>query len=127
MGEAEIRALVDKVAARPDDHELRQQAAEALDAAGQRAEATALLAPLINVTGHDDDAGLPCLCKTCLPTAPAAAESAGMKFKRAFAVTGTRVLHFWNLAELEGERRAVRGSVSRALATRLAAQKGRRR
>lgn len=120
MGEAEIRALVDKVAARPDDHDLRQQAAEALDAAGQRAEATALLAPLINVTGHDDDAGLPCLCKACLPTAPDTAESAGMKFKRAFAVTGRRVLHFWNLAELEGERRNVRASVSRALAARLA-------
>lgn len=127
MGEAEIRALVDQVAAKPEDHDLRQQAAEALDAAGKRAEATALLAPLINVTGHDDDAGLPCLCKVCLPTAPDVAESAGMKFRRAFAVTNRRVLHFWNLAELEGERRAVRSSVSRALATRLAAQKGRSR
>jgi len=75
---------------------------------------------VVNVTGHDDDAGLPCLCKACLPHAASTAEAAGMQFQRSFAVTGTRVLHFWMLAELAGDERNVRASVAEALATRLA-------
>ena len=74
---------------------------------------------LINVTGHDDDAGLPCLCKGCLPRAASTAEAAGMQFERTFAVAGTRVLHFWTLTELAAERRHVRASVAEALAARL--------
>lgn len=127
MGEAEIRALVERVQATPEDDALRKEAAEALDHAHRRDEAIALLAPFINLTGHDDDTGLPCLCRTCSPTAPSTAEANGLQFRRAFAITGRRVLHFWNLAELEGERRQVRASVEDALARRLAAQQESRR
>ena len=40
-----------------------------------------------------------------------------MKFKRSFAVTNNRVLHFWAPTELD--RVPVRKSVAEALATRL--------
>jgi hypothetical protein len=106
---------------RPDDADLRRRAAEALDAQGKPDDATMVLSPLVNITGHDDDAGLPCLCKQCLPAAARAAEANGMQFVRSFAVAGTRVLHFWQLADQH--RGDVRASVRIALATRLAAQK----
>jgi len=123
MGADEIQALLGKVAASPDDHQLRRKAAQALDDAGRRDEAIALLAPLVNLTGHDDDAGLPCLCKACLPGAGETAESAGMAFQRSFAVVGDRVLHFWMLTELAGSRAGVRASVEGALKIRLAPRK----
>jgi hypothetical protein len=127
MGADEIRSLLDQLQASPGDADLRRRAAEALDAAGRRDEALPLLSALVNLTGHDDDVGLPCLCKTCLPRAGGAAEAAGMKFKRSFAVVGTRVLHFWQLADQESERQSVRRSVAAALQARLAprAKKGR--
>ena len=117
MGVDEIQDLLGKLDSAPNDAALRSRTAEALDAAGRRDEALALLAPLVNVTGHDDDAGLPCLCKLCLSRAGETAEAAGIAFKRSFAVAGTRVLHFWTPAELG--RAPVRKSVSEALANRL--------
>jgi hypothetical protein len=48
-----------------------------------------------------------------------------MQFVRAFAVVGTRVLHFWMLAEQDRERANVRASVAAALRARLAAPKRR--
>ena len=113
-------AMLGELEKAPHDAELRRRAAEALDAAGKRTEAIELLAPLVNLTGHDDDVGLPCLCKKCLGEAPMAAESAGMQFQRSFAVAGDRVLHFWMLDELAGERAGVRASVASALKIRLA-------
>ncbi len=115
--------MLAKLAAHPEDAELRGRAAEALDAGGRRDEATAILAALVNITGHDDDAGLPCLCKVCLPQAGVTANAGEMQFQRSFAVAGTRVLYFWSLAELERDRRDVRASVADALVRRLAARK----
>ena len=123
MGADEIRSLLIKLQSSPGDADLRRKTAEALDAAGQREDVLPILAPLVNLTGHDDDAGLPCLCKTCLPQAGTSAEASGMKFQRSFAVAGDRVLHFWMLDELAGERVAVRASVTHALRGRLAAIK----
>lgn len=120
MGADEIRALLGQLDATPNNADLRRRAAEALDAAGRRDEAAALLVPLVNLTGHDDDAGLPCLCKACLPKAAPTAESAGMQFQQSFAIVRDRVLHFWMLAELAGERASVRESVTSALKIRLA-------
>jgi hypothetical protein len=74
---------------------------------------------LVNVTGHDDDVGLPCLCKRCLPHAASTAEASGMRFQRSHAIAGTRVLHFWMLAELARDERHVRATVAEALAARL--------
>jgi len=125
--ETRIRALLDQLQASPGDAELRRKAAEALDAAGRRDEALPVLAPLVNLTGHDDDVGLPCLCKRCLPAAGGTAEAAGMTFTRSFAVAGTRVLHFWQLAELDGDRGGVRASVASAMRARAAAMKEKRK
>jgi hypothetical protein len=111
--------------ARPDDADLRRRAAEALDADGKPDDAGAILLPLVNLTGHDDDAQLPCLCKRCLPSAARTAEASGMQFWRTFAVHGTRVLHFWLLADQVPDRANVRASVAAALKARLNAQKAR--
>lgn len=127
MGADEISALLVELQARPADADLRRRAAEALDARGQRTDATTVLAPLVNLTGHDDDTGLPCLCKRCLPAAAATADAGGMQFERSFAVVGDRVLHFWMLTELAHERASVRASVTEALAARLAAVEAARR
>jgi hypothetical protein len=126
VGADEIRSMLVQLQAKPDDDDLRRRAAEALDAEGQRDDALAVLAPLINLTGHDDDAQLPCLCKGCLATAGASADAGGFSFRRSFAVVGRRVLHFWQLAEQEHERVAVRASVTAALRKRLEPQKGAR-
>ena len=124
MGADEISSLLVKLQANPGDHDVRRRAAEALDASGKRDDAVTVLAPFVNLTGHDDDAGLPCLCRRCLAIAGTSAEAEGMKFVRSFAVVGSRVLHFWMLAELEHERASVRESVTAALARRLEHVKG---
>jgi hypothetical protein len=126
MGD-EIRSLLIKLQSSPGDPELRRVTAEALDAAGQRDDIAPILAPLVNLTGHDDDTGLPCLCKACLPNAAQTAEASGMKFERSFAVAGNRVLHFWMLEELAHERAQVRASVTAALHARLRAVKEKRK
>ena len=79
MGADEISSLLVKLQANPGDLETRRRAADALDAAGKLSEAVAVLAPLINVTGHDEDVGLPCLCKRCVAQAPDTAEAEGMR------------------------------------------------
>jgi hypothetical protein len=119
MGEAEeIQALLRQLEQAPDNATLRGRAADALDAAGRRDEAMAILAPVVNITGHDDDTGLPCLCKACLSRSTETAEAAGMTFRRSFAVARNRVLYFWTPRELD--RPGVRRSVSEALDQRLA-------
>jgi hypothetical protein len=103
---------------RPDDGDLRRRVAELLDSQGKPDDAAMVLTPLVNVSGHEDDTGLPCLCKRCLPGAARTAEAAGMQFVRSFAVAGTRVLHFWQLADQH--RGEIRASVTAALQARLA-------
>ena len=125
MASDDAVALLAELASRPSDHELRRRAAEALDDDGRHDEAAGVLAPLVNLTGHDDDVGLPCLCKRCLPGAGAIASAHDMQFVRAFAVVGARVLHFWMLAEQARDRANVRASVASALRARLAAKQGR--
>ena len=115
-----------KLQSRPDDLELRRQAAEELDNDGSPEDAVQILTPFVNLTGHDDDVGLPCLCKACLPAAGTTAESAGMAFVRSFAVVGNRVLHFWMLEDQVGERAQVREGVAEALRARLAYVKANR-
>lgn len=79
------------------------------------------------MTGHDEDAGLPCLCKRCLPHAATTAEASGMQFRRSHTVAGTRVLHFWMLAELGREERHVRATVGEALVKRLVRRPSKRK
>ncbi len=103
---------------RPDDTDLRRETAELLESQGSLDDAVMVLAPLVNVTGHDSDAGLPCLCEACLARAGKSAAVGELSFVRSFALSGRRVLHFWMLADQD--RAAVRASVRDALAARLA-------
>ena len=117
MGADDLESMLVRLASRPGDADLRLQTAEALDAQGKSDAVAAILATFVNLTGHDDDAGLPCLCKAFLPAAPLAAESNGFAWTRSFAVAGTRVLHFWQLADQH--RGQVRASVTASLKKRL--------
>jgi hypothetical protein len=116
-----------KLQSRPDDLELRRLAAEALDAEGSPDEAAEILTPFVNLTGHDDDVGLPCLCKACLAKAGTTADSNGMAFVRSFAVVGNRVLHYWMLEDQVSSRAEVREGVTDALRARLSYVKANRR
>jgi hypothetical protein len=125
MAADDVVKMLAELEARPSDHELRRRTAEALDDEDRHDEAAGVLAPLVNLTGHDEDVDLPCLCTRCLPLAGRVALARDMQFVRAFAVVGTRVLHFWLLAEQARDRAKVRASVTSALRVRLAAPKGR--
>lgn len=113
-----IQSMLVQLQSRPDDTDLRRETAELLDSQGSLDDAVMVLAPLVNVTGHDNDAGLPCLCKRCLPGAGKTASAGELAFVRSFAVADRRVLHFWMLADQD--RATVRASVRDALAKRLA-------
>lgn len=119
MGVDDFAARLMRLASQPGDATLRLRIAEELDAKGE--SAAPILAAFVNLTGHDDDAGLPCLCKRCLPSAPATFAAGGETWTQSFAVAGTRVLHFWQLAHQH--RGQVRDSVTTALQARLARRK----
>lgn len=106
-----IDALLEALAAEPEDEALRARAAEALSAAGRDAEAVALLGErLVNLTAHDGPT-LPCLCRRCLQPALTEAEADGMSFVRRFVVGNARVLYYWaprELADDPGLARSVR-------------------
>ena len=116
MGADDFSSKLMRLASQPGDASLRLAIAEELDASGR--SAAPILAGFVNLTGHEDDAGLPCLCKRCLASAPETAEAGGEAWTRSFAVVGTRVLHFWQLAHQH--RAQVRDSVTAALRARLA-------
>jgi hypothetical protein len=73
----------------------------------------------INLTAHDPESQLPCLCKRCLPLAPERAETGGMKFTRSKVEAEGRVLHYWMPDELLPDASAVSHSVMGALIARL--------
>lgn len=118
MADELVQALA-RLVASPGDVELRRRAAEGLDRRGYLDEALAVVQALVNLTGHDDSGVLPCLCKTCIATAGRTAEASGLRFQRGFAIAGDRVLHYWLLDELVGERAEVRRSVSEAVRDKL--------
>jgi hypothetical protein len=113
----DIQSMLVTLQSRPADADLRRRAAEALDAQGRFDDAAMVLTPFVNLSAHEADTGLPCLCKACLPTAGTTAATGGMEFSRSFAVLKNRVLHFWQLADQT--RAAVRASVTDALAVRI--------
>ena len=130
MASDELISLLVQVIQRPAELETRKRAAELLEQRGSSAEALAVLSPLVNFTGHEAGAvdgrpgtKLPCLCKTCLPTAGATAEVDGVTFTRAFVVSGSRVLHFWIIDELGDLRAEVKRAVGEALRGRLKRKK----
>src|SRR5262245_27724610 len=112
MAADDLVGMLAELAELPTDSDLPRLVAEALDDQDRRDELARVLAPLVNLTGHDDDVELPCLCKRCLPLAERTASARDMQFIRAFAIVGKRVLHFWMLADQAHEHARVRTSVT---------------
>jgi hypothetical protein len=73
----------------------------------------------INLTAHDPESPLPCLCKRCLPQAPERASKGGMEFTRSKAETEGRALYYWLPGELLPKASEVSKSVLGALLARL--------
>jgi hypothetical protein len=73
----------------------------------------------INLTAHEPDSPLPCLCKRCLPKAPERATAKGMAFTRSRVEAADRVLYYWLPDELLPDAARVSQSVLGALHARL--------
>ena len=73
----------------------------------------------INLTAHDAESVLPCLCKRCLPQSPERAETGGMSFTRSKVEAEGRALYYWMPDELLAQAAAVSQSVLGALMARL--------
>jgi hypothetical protein len=73
----------------------------------------------INLTAHDPESPLPCLCKRCLPQAPERASKGGMEFTRSKVETEGRALYYWLPDELLPKAPEVSKSVLGALLARL--------
>jgi hypothetical protein len=86
--------------------------------AGAATEAPAATGP-INLTAHDPDSRLPCLCKRCLPQAPERAKTGGMEFTRSKVETEGKVLYYWLPDELLPKALDVSKSVLAELLTRF--------
>jgi len=111
--------LLTELESKPTDLAPRERAARALQAAGEEAEAIALLtAHLRNLTAHEPPP-LPCMCKRCLDPVRTSAEAFGFHFTREFAVAEGRVLFYWMPAELKKRSRGVCRSVQSALEDKL--------
>ncbi|MBL0216895.1 MAG: hypothetical protein IPQ07_23825 [Myxococcales bacterium] len=126
MAVDELVTLLVRLVRNPADDEARRRVAEALDRQGLTDDAIGVLAPFVNLTGHEDTPTLPCLCKTCVARAGSTAETAGVKFHRSFAVAKNRVLQFWLADELATQRGEVRRAVGEALRLRVARKRKRK-
>lgn len=116
-----LRALAESLAKTPDDEPLRERVARALVAEGAREAAQKVLSVLKHLDHHEKDAQLPCLCKKCLPAAPAEVTAIGMTFGRDFVVKTGRVLHFWAPKEVLALGVQVHHSMRAALSRQLTA------
>ncbi len=74
----------------------------------------------INVTRHEPDSPLPCLCGHCLSGCSDRAAAGGMSFVRASTEAAGRRLFYWMPEELAPMTDAVNRSVRGALAAKLA-------
>lgn len=126
MGADELVSLLVRLINAPNDAETRRTAIDALETRGMRTEAASLLGGFINFTGHEEAPRLPCLCKTCVASAPPTATVDGLAFSRAFVVAGRRVLHYWFPEELAGHRAEVKRAVGERLLARVSRKRGRR-
>lgn len=121
----DLDALLDELAASPEDEALRERVALALTHAGRHEQAEAVLgAALVNLAAHDGPT-LPCLCRRCFQPGlvEAKAEGAGeaMSFLRRFVVARGRVLWYWapkEFADDAGLRRSIHQRLDRRLARR---------
>jgi hypothetical protein len=120
-------SLIAELDSKPDDWQLRERAARALQREGRDAEVAKLLTgKLRNLTGHEPPP-LPCLCRKCLKPELTTTEALGFTFDREFAVAEGRVLFYWVPRDLRQRRKAVRASVQTVLGDRLGQKKKKKR
>ena len=74
----------------------------------------------VNLTRHEADSPLPCLCVDCLGKAPESLEIGGALYFRAATELFERILWFWVPAELKGKLPEVTQSVQSRLRGRIA-------
>lgn len=74
---------------------------------------------VIHVNAHEPSSKAPCLCKKCLPNAPAEVTVEGVTFKRDATTASDRVLHYWFPASLAAEQEAMRISIGQRLADKM--------
>jgi hypothetical protein len=75
--------------------------------------------PRINLTAHDTQGPLPCLCRHCLPRSGERAEAGGMSFLRTRVEAEGRTLFYWLPEELQPDTGRVAESVQNILSHRL--------
>ncbi|WNG56191.1 hypothetical protein F0U59_16525 [Archangium gephyra] len=75
--------------------------------------------PRINLTAHDAQGPLPCLCRRCLARSGERAEAGGMSFLRTRVEAEGRTLFYWMPEELQPDTEQVAKSVQNVLAARL--------
>lgn len=74
-----------------------------------------------NLTSHEANPKLPCLCRRCLPKSPERGEAGGLAFVRSKVETDGKVLYYWMPEELSPDARVIAQSVRSVLAKRLGA------
>ncbi|WP_052556106.1 hypothetical protein [Enhygromyxa salina] len=112
-----VDALLNELAASPDDAALRARAAQSLTKLGRHREAVELLRDrFVNLTAHDGPT-LPCLCRRCLKPDLGETHAQDMDFARCFVVAHGRVLYYWAPSELADDP-----GISRSVGARLAAR-----
>ncbi|MER2566726.1 MAG: hypothetical protein ABTQ32_38740, partial [Myxococcaceae bacterium] len=93
---------------------------------GSNAGAVETTAPKTrNLTAHEPDTALPCLCTKCIAAAPERATAKDMRFFRMSAEAHGRTLHFWVPDELAETKKAVQQSVAGAMRGKLKSKKAR--
>lgn len=74
---------------------------------------------VIHVNAHEPSSKAPCLCKKCLPSAPAEITVEGVALRRDATTASDRVLHYWFPASLAGEQEAMRRGIGQRLADKM--------
>ncbi len=99
------------------------QTPRALDAATSAlldgAAWSAGIAPPVNVTKHEEQTPLPCLCKACILESSDRQSVQGMDFIRTSTEVAGRVLYYWLPSEIEKDSTLVKKSVQSVLQARL--------
>jgi hypothetical protein len=72
-----------------------------------------------NLTSHEAQPKLPCLCGRCFPKSPERAGTGGLTFLRSKVETDGKVLYYWLPEELSANARVIAQSVRGALVGRL--------
>ncbi|MCP3103702.1 hypothetical protein LZ198_32950 [Myxococcus sp. K15C18031901] len=74
-----------------------------------------------NITAHQAQSPLPCLCKQCLSKSAEHAEARGVRFTRAHVESGGKRLHYWLPESLTKDAREIAKAVQTAMQGRRSA------